>query len=256
MQNLWTLAEGTYTVGSDKKFIPFDLEKDSLKDRLASLLVEIQPFLIKTSSGLVLLDTGLGYSNPSGKLMLHENIEKYGIDPLSISKVLLSHLHFDHIGGAVVKDKERYHLSFPNATYYIQQGEYENALKGSSGSYHKDIIEFLSASGKLELLRGNGKINDEISYEITGGHTEYHQAFTVKSGSDTFFYGGDVLPDINQLMHRYAAKYDFDGKHSAAKRREFGERCAKLGSILLFYHSIKTPFCKVKLTESGFAVLE
>jgi glyoxylase-like metal-dependent hydrolase (beta-lactamase superfamily II) len=256
VKNLWALPEGRYTVGADKKFIPFDMDKDLMKDRPASLLVEIQPFVVKTSSDLVLLDTGLGYLAPSGQLMLHENMERNAISISEISKVLLSHLHSDHVGGSMTQLDGKLKPSFPKAVYYVQQGEFETAMRGESKSYRRDIIDALYRSGQLELLRGDGHINEHIQYEITGGHTEYHQAFTISNGTETFFFGGDVLPDINQLMHRYAAKYDFDGKHSAAKRREFGERSVKLNSTLLFYHSIRIPFCKVELTSSGFKPLE
>ena len=76
---VYTLHEGSYSVDATKKFIPFDPSIHNAKDRPASLFIHVQPFLIKLNNSLILLDTGLGYSNDEGKLHLHENIKKAGI---------------------------------------------------------------------------------------------------------------------------------------------------------------------------------
>ena len=85
---LIALPEGTYTVGLDKVFIPFNPKTDSIKDRPASLLVEIQPFLLNTTHDIILCDTGLGYTDTLGELILHKNIKSHGIMPEQITKVL------------------------------------------------------------------------------------------------------------------------------------------------------------------------
>ena len=251
--SVFALSEGAYTVGLDKVFIPFNPETDNIKDRPASLLVEIQPFLIINAHDILLCDTGLGYTDETGELILHRKIKECGFEPEQITKVLLSHLHFDHVGGAVVKlSNEALSLAFPNATYYVQKGEYEKAISVPTKSYRVEILETLFQSGKLQLLEGDGEINNEISYEITGGHTEFHQAFTIKTDDAIYFFGGDVLPDLYQLMRKFVAKYDYDGKRSAEKRIEFGDRSFLQESTILFYHSIKVPFCKIMKTDTGF----
>src|SRR5678815_5976379 len=94
------LSEGTFTVDKTKLFVPFNEQEHQLQNRPSgSLLVEIQPFVIIAQSGeVVLLDTGLGFTN-NGKLQLHQNLFNCGIDPARVTKVLLSHLHKDHSGG-------------------------------------------------------------------------------------------------------------------------------------------------------------
>jgi glyoxylase-like metal-dependent hydrolase (beta-lactamase superfamily II) len=250
--SVFALPEGGYTIGMDKIFIPFNPETDSMKDRPASLMVEIQPFLVTTPHDVLLCDTGLGYTDESGELLLYKNIRSKGFEPNQITKVLLSHLHFDHVGGAVMKTPDGLQLSFPNATYYVQKGEYDNAIALPTKSYRIEIIELLYQSGKLVLLEGDGEITEEIYYEISGGHTEFHQAFTITTHEEIYFYGGDVLPDLYQLMRNFVAKYDYDGQRSAEKRIEFGNRAVAQGSLLLFYHNVKVPFCKIVKTEVGF----
>ncbi|MBU0697215.1 MAG: MBL fold metallo-hydrolase, partial [Bacteroidetes bacterium] len=85
------LYEGSYSVDATKKFIPFDPSIHKVSERPASLFIFIQPFLIKTSKDLILIDTGLGYSNENGNLILHDTIRKAGYQPEDVTKVLMSH---------------------------------------------------------------------------------------------------------------------------------------------------------------------
>ena len=96
---IYALGEGSYSVDSTKKFIPFNPETDNPKDRPASLFIHVNPFLIKTKSDLILLDTGLGYKDTRDELFLHQHIRNAGFDPEDVSLVLMSHLHYDHSGG-------------------------------------------------------------------------------------------------------------------------------------------------------------
>ncbi|WP_349290802.1 MBL fold metallo-hydrolase [Anseongella ginsenosidimutans] len=92
------LYEGTYSVDQSKKFIPFDPALHSHSDRPGSLFINVQPFLVDTGKDLLLLDAGLGFTNPQGELILHRNIRDLGYQPGDVNKVLMSHLHFDHSG--------------------------------------------------------------------------------------------------------------------------------------------------------------
>jgi len=85
------LSEGAFTIDKTKRFIPFDLGKDDLQQRpTGSLLVEIQPFAVITSEDILVLDTGLGFEQ-DGVLQIHRNLQKAGIDPARVTKVLMSH---------------------------------------------------------------------------------------------------------------------------------------------------------------------
>ena len=97
----FALHEGSYSVDSSKTFIPFDPAIHKPKDRPASLFIYVQPFLVETKNDLIVLDTGLGFHNHAGELIIHENIRRAGYDPQDVSLVLMSHLHFDHSGGMI-----------------------------------------------------------------------------------------------------------------------------------------------------------
>ena len=104
------LSEGSFTIDKTKLFVPFDNDTDQIKARPAgSLLVEVQPFVVITSKDVLLIDTGLGFSDADGVMQIHTNLRAAGVDPASITKVLMSHLHKDH-AGAVSEDSDRSRL--------------------------------------------------------------------------------------------------------------------------------------------------
>ena len=243
-----TLYEGSYSVDATKKFIPFDPAKDKAKDRPASLFVNVQPFLVAMEDQLILFDTGLGYSNEEGKLILHENIRKAGFNPDEVTMVLMSHLHFDHAGGMIHQVGEQVELSFPHAVYVIQRGEWESAFSNTSSSYKKEIFEFLQRNAQLHFVEGSGHLNAQISYELTGAHTPFHQTFLLDEGDEKVFFGADVLPEPEELLRKFIAKYDFDGRKAMELRQSYGERAAAENWNCLFYHG--------KSRATGFVTLE
>lgn len=249
------LYEGSYSVDSSKKFIPFDPAIHQFKDRPASLFIYVQPFLVKTKNDLIILDTGLGFKNDRGELLIHENIRMAGYDPNDVSLVLMSHLHFDHSGGMIDTNDGQVSLSFPNAEYVIQRGEWEAAYSKPSKSYKTEIFDFLQRSGSVHFVEGSGKFNNEISYELTGGHCEYHQVFLIREDNETVFFGGDILPEPEQLLSKAMAKYDLDGRRSMELRQEYGKRAAEENWQCLFYHAKSKAIARVAFENQTFRIL-
>jgi glyoxylase-like metal-dependent hydrolase (beta-lactamase superfamily II) len=239
------LSEGTFTIDKTKLFVPFDESSHNLQDRpVGSLLVEIQPFVIVTSKDILLIDTGLGFEK-EGRLQLHTNLINAGINPSEVTKVLMSHLHKDHAGAVdIERDGLGSRLSFPNATYYVQQTELAFAFEKGFPSYITEELECLKNSPQVVLLDGNGVIDDYIYYEITGAHSPQHQVFWIKENDEIIFFGGDDAPQLQQMKHRFVAKYDFDGKKAMELRREWWERGEKENWTFLFYHDVKNPVWK------------
>jgi glyoxylase-like metal-dependent hydrolase (beta-lactamase superfamily II) len=239
------LSEGTFTIDQTKVFVPFDTEKDDLQQRpLGSLLVEVQPFCIITKKDILLIDTGLGYSNKDGVLQLHQNLLENGIDPMSITKVLMSHLHKDHSGGISKEDKilKNTFLSFPQATYYVNKDEYAFAIAKGKPSYTPDEFEILGRIDNIVFTEGNGTIDDYISYEVTAAHSPYHQVFMIEEDGEKIFFGGDDAPQLQQMKSKFVAKYDFDGKKCMQLRQQWWQQGSDAHWTFLFYHDIKTPY--------------
>lgn len=246
------LSEGAFTVDKTKQFIPFDLEKDELRERnIGSLLVEIQPFVIVTAKDVLLLDTGLGFMNGNGVLQIHQNLKNNGINPSDVTKVLLSHLHKDHSGGISQQLNGQRILSFANATYHINKQEFDFAFtqKDSLGeiaksSYILQNFEMLRDTSKVNFIEGNGMIDNYIKYEVTGAHCPYHQVFWIEEDGEKIFFGGDVAPQFQQMKNKFIAKYDYDGRKSMQLRQKWIEMGEVEKWVFLFYHDIKTPVYK------------
>jgi len=239
------LSEGTFTIDKTKLFVPFDQKSDELQARpVGSLLVEIQPFVVITSKDILLLDTGLGFSDEDGKMQLHKNLAMAGINPADITKVLMTHLHKDHAGG-VSEDKHRNQLSFPRATYYVQYREFVFALEKGMPSFIPEELRVLeNARNVVWLDDDEGLIDEYIRYKVTGAHSPLHQVFSIKENDEIIFFGGDDAPQLQQMRHRFSAKYDFDGKKAMELRREWWEQGEKEKWTFLFYHDVKNPLWK------------
>jgi glyoxylase-like metal-dependent hydrolase (beta-lactamase superfamily II) len=241
------LSEGSFTIDKTKVFVPFDTEKDVLKERpVGSLLVEVQPFVIITDNDVLLLDTGLGFSNEEGRLQIHQLMIDNGINPSEITKVLMSHLHKDHSGGVGIDNETGISdkLSFPSAKYYIQKQELEFALNDTTASYVKEDLQCLRDSPNVVLIDGNGIIDNYIKYELTSAHSKFHQVFWIEENGEVIFFGGDDAPQYNQMRNKYVAKYDFNGKKCMELRQEWWTKGSEEHWTFLFYHDIKTPVVK------------
>ena len=235
------LSEGTFTIDKTKLFVPFDEEVHDLQQRTAgSLLVEIQPFVIITSKDILLLDTGLGFEK-DGQMQIHKNLADAGIDPSAITKVLLTHLHKDHAGGVSI-GKGHEQLSFPNAVFYLQARELDFAFEKGLPSFIPGELEVLKRSKQVVFLKNDeGVIDTDIHYKITGAHSPYHQVFWIKENDKTIFFGGDDAPQLQQMKHRFVAKYDYDGKKAMELRRQWWEQGQEEKWTFLFYHDVKNP---------------
>lgn len=249
------MYEGSYSVDASKKFVPFKTGVDDPRSRPASLFIHVQPFLVKFKEKLILFDTGLGYSNEQGELIVHQNIRNAGFDPEAVDLVLMSHLHFDHSGGMIHVQGNTTALSFPNATYVIQRGEWESAFTNTTSSYKTEIFEFLQRNAQISFIEGSGSIADGINYELTGAHTKFHQVFLLDDGKDKVFFGGDVLPEPEELVKNFIAKYDLDGRLAMELRKEFGDRAVKDNWTCLFYHGKSQATGKVVESGGGFRVV-
>jgi glyoxylase-like metal-dependent hydrolase (beta-lactamase superfamily II) len=93
------------------------------------LLVEIndKKILIDTGIGNKQSDTFYSHYYLNGSDSLEQSLANAGINASEITDVLLTHLHFDHCGGAVIKQNEELVPAFPNAKYYVSKVQWDHA---------------------------------------------------------------------------------------------------------------------------------
>lgn len=234
---VYRINEGQFNVGVDKKFHPHTPGAPFPK---GTIFIAANAFVVKTPQDIIMLDCGLGEEAEGRDItQLLEDLAKHDIRREDVTKVVFSHLHADHIGGATYRIGAERRPTFPNATYYAQEGETTTTFsyKAHSATLREITLETLDDHGQLVLLSGDGWIGDEIEYQLTGGHTEFHQAIWLHSGGRSILFGGDVLPQPSQINRRFLAKYDFDPEGSQTKRAALAKTAWEHGQLILMYHA-------------------
>ncbi|WP_029283859.1 MBL fold metallo-hydrolase [Pedobacter sp. R20-19] len=229
------LKQGNYNVNKNKKFILIDADPTA-----TGIKVAIQPFLVITENDYMLMDTGFNSNQEEMPPVMH-CLENENIKPEQITKVLISHLHKDHIDGIGYFLSGKLIDSFPNATIYLQRRELDFALTQTGNpSYRMEMLLQLAELPNVVLLDDDqGSITNEITYQVSGGHTPFHQVFWVKEKGETIFYGADNLPQQNYLKYPLAFKNDFDGRKALEERTKWEEEGKKQKWKVLLYHDLE-----------------
>ncbi|MCS3869885.1 glyoxylase-like metal-dependent hydrolase (beta-lactamase superfamily II) [Chryseobacterium ginsenosidimutans] len=231
------LKEGNFSTNTTKDFT---LLTEENFDTIKGIKMSVTPFLIITEKDIIILDAGIGWKNESGKTVISELLEKENINPNQITKVLLSHLHKDHIETTITRTEKGFEATFPNAEIYIQKRELDFAMENQeSHSFDFDTLEKLIELDNIVWMDDDkGNISDEISFEVVGGHTPFMQVFWIKENNETVFYGADDLPQESYLKYHLAYKSDFDGKKAMELRIKWQEEAIENHWKILLYHDL------------------
>lgn len=231
------LKEGNFSASKTKDFT---LLTEENFDTIGGIKMSVQPFLIITENDYILLDAGIGWKNESGITVVSEILENNNIRPEQITKLLLSHLHKDHIEGAVKLTENGFEAAFPNAQIYIQKRELDFAMeKKGNPSFDFDILEkLIKLPNIIWMNEDHGQITDEISYEVVGGHSPFMQVFWIKENGETVFYGADDLPQASYLKYHLAYKSDFDGRKAMELRLKWEKEARENNWKILLYHDL------------------
>lgn len=252
------LSEGQFEIFADgaihRKPVDEEVEPHSpLLGTRNSALIGINPILIsdREKDLHILLDTGLGwgldagskYENVSNVLT---NLDIFDLSPEDISHVVLTHLHYDHAAGCSYTDASAVtNPTFPNATYHVQQQEWEHALQSldtdnspRGAGYRIDDLYRLKADDQFRFIRDSQPLSEGVEMLFTGGHTPGHQAIRIRDEGKTAYYLGDLLPNehhLNQYGMRQMDVHPLQAKKMKTKllRNAFEEE-----AVLLFYHSL------------------
>ena len=207
--------------------------------------------LLRNGAETVLVDTGPGrvyderFARQTGlseRWQFVENLASLGVTLDNVDYVLLTHLHFDHVGGAItVSDSGEVVPTFPNARHIIHPGEWEAAHDGNPltrRSYAQQPLDVLEQAGLIDFVDG-GEILPGIRLEVTGGHTEHHQLVTVGDGGSTVCYPADLLPLTPHINPAWVLAFDTHPLVTAAKRSELLHRAADEDWTIVLNHDIE-----------------
>lgn len=204
--------------------------------------------LIYSGSKRLLIDTGFG-NKPgccdnvefvSGARQLVQELQARGVEPGEIDVVINTHLHADHSGGNTIVSAGGLEPAFVHAEYWIQQGEWEEALSIESWQralYRPDDFAPLQSSGRVRWLHGDTQVTPEVRCLVVPGHTSWHQCIEVSSAGRSLLFLGDLAPTRHHLEHpSLFSAVDLDPPLSVSSRRRFCQKAVAEQSIVILAH--------------------
>ncbi|MBX9570195.1 MAG: MBL fold metallo-hydrolase [Candidatus Obscuribacterales bacterium] len=219
---------------------------------------------IQTPNGNVLIETGMGprWSEKERArydlktLIDHNNVlESIGLSNTDVSAVVLSHLHFDHVGGACVDRDGKLSPTFPKAKYYTQKGELEFAYKANAraqASYREADFKTLLDNNMLIALEGDHEILPGIKVHVSGGHTSHHQIITFESNGNHGVYFGDIIPTQSHLPPPWVMGYDHYPLETCDIKSRWLATAANKNWLVVFDHEPGVPWGHVQAERSKF----
>ncbi len=220
--------------------------------------------LVEEGNRLVLIDCGLGnkqsekffsYYQPFGDDTLDKSLRKNGFRPDDITDVFLTHLHFDHCGGAVKIDNNgKYIPAFPNATYWSHSKHWEWAVNPNSrekASFLKENILPIKENGQLKMLDDGEEIFTGFSNITVFGHTEAMMLPKITYKDKTIVYCADLLPSAGHLPISYVMAYDVRPLITLIEKEKFLNEAIAKNWLLYFEHDKNIEACSIIQTERG-----
>lgn len=224
--------------------------------------------VIKTPAGNVLVETGMGerWTKEERERFCVETlveskkmVQQAGLQNEEIDAVIISHLHFDHAGGALLYENGEFKPTFPNAKYYVQKGEWEFAQSTNArarASYRREDFIALAELGVLELVDGDHEVLPGVFVKVTGGHTKHHQVVYFESNGNKGVYFADILPTKSHVQPPWVMGYDHFPLESCDVKSHFLNLAARENWLVVFDHEPDTAWGQVKIDERKKFVFE
>jgi len=224
--------------------------------------------LVEDGNRLLLIDNGIGDKQDEkfrGHFYLHgddtleKSLQKLGFTSADITDVLLTHLHFDHCGGSVVRRPDGVlQTAFTNATYWSNQAHWDWAVHPNpreKASFLRENILPIQESGQLKFIDLSQGVPDALPQfsEIifADGHTEKMMVPVMRYKGRTLAYMADLLPSVAHLPLPYVMSYDVRPLVTLGEKEAVLRRAAEENWVLLLEHDATNEACTVQLTDKG-----
>ena len=226
----------------------------------------MRSLLIEDGNRLILVDTGIGNKQDAkffGHYYLHgddtldKSLAKYGFHRHDITDVLLTHLHFDHVGGAIIIEKNKMVPAFKNATYWSNEQHWQWATKPNDrekASFLKENIQPIQDSGKLKFIEVKEDIafSDSVTIRFVNGHTHAMMLPQINDyKGKTLVYVADLLPSVGHIPIPYVMAYDMFPLTTLQEKKAFLQEALQNNFILFFEHDHLNECCTLSMTEKG-----
>ncbi|MET0635766.1 MAG: MBL fold metallo-hydrolase [Chitinophagaceae bacterium] len=227
--------------------------------------------LIETGNRLILVDTGMGDKQDAkffshyylhGTDTMDNSLTAAGFSRNDITDVFLTHLHFDHVGGAVLKEGEQLLPAFPYATYWSNETHWQWAIhpnEREKASFLKENILPLQESGRLRFVDNipaagvlpEVPFMDGFSIRIAGGHTKSMMLPQLQYKGNTIVYMADLLPSMAHIPLPYVMAYDMFPLLTLEEKKLFLQEALENNYVLYFEHDPAAECCRLEQTPKG-----
>ena len=226
--------------------------------------------LVQNGDRLILIDTGIGNKQDDrffshyylhGNATLDSSLAKHGFHRNDITDVFLTHLHFDHVGGAVTHENEKLAPAFKNATYWSNKKHWEWAVypnEREKASFLKENILPIQESGQLKFVDAVDSIQftDGFRIRFVSGHTESMMLPQLFYKGKNILYLADLLPSAGHLPIPYVMAYDMFPLQTLNEKKTFLTEALENEFILYFEHDPVNECCTLQQTEKGIRLKE
>lgn len=242
--------------------------KQHQPDQSNRIKMSLRTLLLVSDERKILIDTGMGtkwndklnsiYDINNGEDDLTKSLNSYGFKKEDITDVFLTHLHFDHAGGATEFVDGKLIPSFPNAKYFVQRDNLSwaiNATERDRGSYLEENFIPLIEEGVLTLLDKSIKyFDDGLEIIVVNGHTNAQQLLKISDEANTILFAGDLIPFASHLHLPVIMGYDLQPLITLQEKKEILPRAVDENWTIFFEHDFTTLASTVKIGEKGFTI--
>jgi len=221
--------------------------------------------LIEDGNRLILVDNGMGNKQDEkffghyylhGNYSLEQSLADKGFALEDITDVFLSHLHFDHCGGSIIKNKHNnlFEPTFKNATYWSHSKHWEWAVKPNArekASFLKENILPIQESGQLKFFDVENNLPLFFNAEIVNGHTESMMLPSIKYKDYTILFVADLLPSAAHIPIPFIMAYDTRPLLTLNEKEKILTQAVANNTVLFFEHDPVIECCNLILTEKG-----
>jgi glyoxylase-like metal-dependent hydrolase (beta-lactamase superfamily II) len=242
-------------------------EKAAPPDGRNRIDMAARALLLQGDGRRILIDTGNGakwdeklagiYRIDTGEHDIVRSLRGLGLSPADITDVILTHLHFDHAGGATVRENGELRPMFPHALYHVQREHWEAAQKPTErdrASFFPDDFLPLQEAGVLRFTDGEGTIFPGIDLALFHGHTSALQCPVIRDGSTTLLYCADLIPMTPHVTLPWIMGYDLRPLVTLEEKRRTLARAVEERWVLFFEHDPRTTAATIALGEKGFTL--
>ncbi|MEQ8927528.1 MAG: MBL fold metallo-hydrolase [Fulvivirga sp.] len=219
--------------------------------------------LIEDGDRLILIDNGIGNKQSEkffshyylhGDYSLKKSLNDAGFAESDVTDMFLTHLHFDHCGGGVIRNGDSFEITFKNAKYWSHSEHWEWATQPNArekASFLKENILPMKESGHLNFVDKTQNAFDQFDVETFNGHTDKQMIPKIKYKDKTIVFMADLLPSVGHIPLPYVMGYDTRPLLTLDEKARFLNEAADNNYILFLEHDSMNECCTVKHTEKG-----